>query len=394
MKRLSIVMLALCAVAGCNQAPDHQEELPRSRDYRYPQGSTERWASTRATILSDAASAGKYPAVVTLVACYASEEAACAEFVGVPRLDQAMREPATVCRCGEAILVALPPAEQSARQWWEEQLRRGAREVAVGDEETRLAFHLTFKTANKEQTESLVEELVAYFYFARPQQVLAPWSPARATLEPEQRQRLQRGRRVLGRLLTLDRRVYEEREAKAAVDEFNQAEQSRDADAVRERSENLANIVEATRGHLLGEILAGKDKADQAVADLWQQIRRVESDLAAARSNPDRTAGAKKTRMYESQLDDMYRQMAERVGVLPLPNSTSAANVDRSGCTTRAAVLLYDEHTVIICGASFFCPIVGLPAFGEWLARDGVDEIRLQAFAVPPENRATGAGPD
>jgi Zn-dependent protease len=387
-----------------NRFVPHEAPMP----YRYGPGNTEQWAAKETTFLSKAPPAGKESGVapldvVTLIAGYPDEATARAEFAELPALDRGMGpgHGAVVRLFGQTVLVTLPKDDDLTRKRWKDWLDQTAKEVTVGDKDSFVFFHVSCTLPSEKDAEQLVQELDAHFLFARQHLLLPAWSPAWETIPPQQRQKLLRARRTLGRLASVQRRAYQEPEVKAATDEFAKSMQSRDPQEGREFIEAQAKAVqaavEAAQERLVAEIAADKSEVDQAVVDLWQRLAKIQKDERTAFHDPDRTAAKKNAEARERQRDTIYREMAEHVGSLAFIAGSGAGSgagtetkANLSGCT-NAAGIHQQGRTVTLNALSFRCPAFGLPALGEWLGRQGAGEIRYGYEAEPTYD---GQGPD
>jgi hypothetical protein len=184
-----------------------------------------------------------------------------------------------------------------------------------------------------------------------------------------------KARRTLGRLVSVDRRAFDDPEVKAARGERAKVARSGDRQRLREFAERRGQALQVARERLLEEIAADQAEADQAVVQLWRRLETLQKDLQEARDVPDGAEVEKKTRACQVQREALYQLLAARVGSLA-PGTTPEGKANLYGCTALGGIR-QSGRTVSLTYVGFRCPGVGLPAFGEWLARQGGGDIRF-----------------
>jgi Zn-dependent protease len=369
--------------------PDRFPARNNSLPYSFTPGNTGQRAGDGAALLNAAAPAAKAPenpppGPVTFAASYEDEATAKTRFGELLALD---RNPgpghgAFLGLLGQTVLITLPPSDAPGRDRWKGLLDPTTKTVAVGDKDNLLILNFSCTLPDEREAEPLLQELQGYFHFARSDDVLAPWSPARAALPPPQRQSSDKALHTLGRLMSLERRARQDPEVAAIGREMVQSMQSRDRQGWREVSERHRKAAQAVRERLLADIVADKVEADQKMVELWQRRSKVVEAAGKALREKDRTARETKHLECTRQLDALDSEMARRVGHRTLAADSPETKVNLTGCAGPAAMLPHDS-TVSISGLQFHCPAVGLPVFGEWLAGHGARDIRYDCKTYP-----------
>ncbi len=341
---------------------------PSPPPYAYTPGDTQEWRGAAALALPPP------PSSVTLVANYADAQAAQAQFAALPA---ELPECATLLWFGQSLLLTLPEGEKTETGRWTDRLWQQARDVHLlrkAPLEAPLAHHVHFAcvSPSEEKTEKLREELEDYLRASNNEFLLAPWSAAWQALPQEDQQRFQKARRTLGRLQHLKREVMHSPEVRAHLPHL---QSKRGSDAYREKFAVFQQARNAEEKRLLAGIIAeGEETVDHAMVKLWQHWMALLKERIGGESDADDPAEKRKAEAWQRQERRLWREMAERMGPLPLTGGEP-----RPGTNAETAQFGYPvrKGSSLSIHAMWFRQLDrGLPAFAEWLGQQGCSHIR------------------
>lgn len=125
--------------------------------------------------------------------------------------------------------------------------------------------------------------------------------------------------------------------------------------------------------------IADQDGTDQDVVEVWQRLGEAQKRLDVVDDDQDPEALKEKAAAHAQKQEAVYEELARLVGPLAL-GATPESKLNLDGCSFFAGIL-QTGRTVTVSNLSFRCPGIGLPAFGEWLARRQAADIQYSYLA-------------
>jgi Zn-dependent protease len=346
--------------------------------YRYTAGTAQQWADRKAGLPT--------PDAVTLLASYPDEKTAQEQFAALAAFDATVRYPkgsARSCLFGQTVVVTLPNDEETTREPWRRHLGQGAKDEAAVNKDSGLVFRFSATSPGATEAEALKEEFNAYVHTRNQALLLPPWSKAWLSLPPKERQRFEKARRTYQRLSHIRDEAAREPEVEAVRPRLTDRADLGDGEKMRKALEPYTKALQAAEDRLIRTISAeGEATVDPALVKSWQREMSLLGDAERIGEDRNEASRTAKQKTWQGQLDELHRDMALRMGALPL-----AGNQPKPGCDLETllatALIRRKDRSVSITFIQFRYPVDGLPAFGQWLCNHGAGQIQYDLEAVP-----------
>ena len=304
---------------------------------------------------------GNVPA--TIIATFAARADAAHAFSGATN-----RLPATATAraFGDTVLVALPAAEEMARKEWAARWQGQAQAVLVETTNSAVRLRLYCVAPDAEVARAIEDDVQSYLSAPARMHLVPPWSGADLRT-PEQRAQQRLARQTYGKLQRAVVQGYRDPVSRAMQQRLLQASRRADpAEMARLRAEYRHLIDRLNQRHLEEVVRDHRGAVDGKIVELWLALPKPAIGVAADQ--------------------DLVRQLAERMGQLPLVQGRPVPGADRYstrwGTVTRTGLMLRFDWL------SFQRVGDGGPALVDWLCRQGCFDLKyeFQALGNPDED--------
>ncbi len=334
-----------------------------------------------------AAPALPLPSSVTLVANYQDAQVAQAQFAA---LSSELPRRAALRWFGQTLLLTLPEDEKTETDRWADRLRQQTPDVhplgkaPLGN--LSLA-HVDFACVlpGDEKAEQLWQDLDDYFHASNNNLLLAPWSAAWRALSRADQQRFRKARRTFGRLQHLSQEAADNPEVRAHLGGLRYRLGLVSREAAEEQLAAFQQARDAEEKRLLAAILAeGEETVDHVLVELWQRWKEPPKEMSKGKDAPPEPAAVMRNwTAMQQRLSRLLREMAERMGPLPLTGDKPRPGTDAE--TAQYAYPARDGATLTLHTVVFRQLDRGLPALAEWLGQQGCSQIRYGIVLTPTQ---------
>jgi len=298
----------------------------------------------------------------TICASYADQQSADTKF---HELKRELPDRSAACLFGQTVFIELPADDKEACAHWVKRLKSGTTDVL----ESPVIMRITCTAPDPGTAAAIISEANAYFDMTADVFLIPPWSKDQELTEEQHK-----ARKTFERLRHPGNVEAGDHEILQMMRDINVAAARGDKEQVKllmEKHRLLSKEAEKRRLQKIRD--EGPEAVDQKIVDLFADQPHY-ADFADDKREDKKEGRETFSKAYQN----WNRQLAERMGQIPLVDGKPSAGADRFSCSGGFAT---KKDTVIsLMGMRFLRPAVGAPALLDWLGARNCVEFRHDFF--------------